>query len=51
MKWIVSTLLVLIATRPTNGQGENSGLGKAHRAKSQVRDILKGQAVQSNVPH
>ncbi len=51
MKWIVITLFVLIGARPANGLGENSGLGKAHRAKSRVRDILKGQAVQSNVPH
>jgi hypothetical protein len=31
MKWIVITLFVLIGARPANGQGENAGLGKAHR--------------------
>ena len=31
MKWIVITLFVLLATHPADGQGENAGLGKAHR--------------------
>jgi hypothetical protein len=31
MQWIVITLSVLIAARPADGQGENAGLGKAHR--------------------
>ena len=31
MKWIVITLFVLIGACPADGQGENGGLGKAHR--------------------
>jgi hypothetical protein len=31
MQWIVITFFVLIAARPADGQGENAGLGKAHR--------------------
>jgi hypothetical protein len=33
MKWIVMTLFVLIATRPAAGQGESTGVQKAHREK------------------